>query len=125
MSGNIFLSGTMVPIDYSVELAEGRIAPPANLDIATIQEQELAMSFRFHVNRYLSRRAAPPTGANAGSPRASPTSLRSMRARNSGVTTAAPGSRTGKRSPTRAIRWAGARVSTSASCCANSYAGST
>ena len=48
----------MTPIDYCVELAEGRIAPPVNLDIATIQEQELAMMFRFHVNQYLSRRAA-------------------------------------------------------------------
>jgi hypothetical protein len=48
----------MAPINYCVELAEGRIAPPANLDIATIQEQELAMMFRFHVDRYLSRRAA-------------------------------------------------------------------
>ncbi len=56
--GKIFGNGTMAPIDYCVELAEGRIAPPANLDIATIQEQELAMSFRFHVNQYLSRRAA-------------------------------------------------------------------
>jgi Asp-tRNA(Asn)/Glu-tRNA(Gln) amidotransferase A subunit family amidase len=56
--GNVFGTGTMAPIDYCVELAEGRIAPPANLDIATIQEQELAMSFRFHVNQYLSRRAA-------------------------------------------------------------------
>jgi amidase len=67
-------------------------------------------------------RAAPPTGANAGSPRASPTSRRSMRARNSGATTAAPVSRIGRRSPTRAIRWAGVRVWTSASCCA-SYCG--
>jgi amidase len=56
--GKVFGSGTMTPIDYCVELAEGRIAPPANLDIATIQEQELAMSFRFHVSQYLSRRAA-------------------------------------------------------------------
>jgi amidase len=56
--GKMFGSGTMTPIDYCVELAEGRIAPPANLDIATIQEQELAMAFRFHVNQYLSRRAA-------------------------------------------------------------------
>jgi amidase len=48
----------MAPIEYCVELAEGRIGPPANLDIATIQEQELAMMFRFHVNQYLSRRAA-------------------------------------------------------------------
>ncbi len=48
----------MQPIDYCVELAEGRIAPPANLDIATIQQQELAMAFRFHIPQYLSRRAA-------------------------------------------------------------------
>jgi amidase len=58
MPGKMFGSGGMAPIDYCVELAEGRIAPPANLDIATIQEQELAMMFRFHVNQYLSRRAA-------------------------------------------------------------------
>ncbi|HEY1259745.1 MAG TPA: amidase family protein [Stellaceae bacterium] len=56
--GPVFGSGTMAPIDYMVELAEGRIAPPANLDIATIQNQELAMSFRFHIPQYLSRRAA-------------------------------------------------------------------
>ncbi len=56
--GKVFGSGTMAPIDYLVELAEGRIAPPANLDIATIQQQELAMSFRFHIPQYLSRRAA-------------------------------------------------------------------
>jgi Asp-tRNA(Asn)/Glu-tRNA(Gln) amidotransferase A subunit family amidase len=56
--GPVFGSGRMAPIDYFVELAEGRVSPPANLDIATIQQQELAMSFRFHVNQYLSRRAA-------------------------------------------------------------------
>jgi Asp-tRNA(Asn)/Glu-tRNA(Gln) amidotransferase A subunit family amidase len=55
--GKVFGSGAMAPIDYCVALAEGRIEPPANLDIATIQEQELAMSFRFHVDQYLSRRA--------------------------------------------------------------------
>ena len=42
LPGKVFGSGTMAPIDYMVELAEGRIAPPANLDIGTIQEQELA-----------------------------------------------------------------------------------
>jgi Asp-tRNA(Asn)/Glu-tRNA(Gln) amidotransferase A subunit family amidase len=47
----------MKPIDYCVELAEGRIEPPANLDIATIQEQELSTTFRFHVPQYLTRRA--------------------------------------------------------------------
>jgi amidase len=56
--GKFFGSGTMAPIDYCVALAEGRIEPPHHLDIATIQDQELAMSFRFHIPQYLSRRAA-------------------------------------------------------------------
>ena len=58
LPGKVFGSGTMAPIDYFVELAEGRIAPPLNLDIATIQQQELAMTFRFQIPQYLSRRAA-------------------------------------------------------------------
>jgi Asp-tRNA(Asn)/Glu-tRNA(Gln) amidotransferase A subunit family amidase len=58
MPGKIFGTGTMQPIDYYVKLAEERIAPPVNLDIATIQEQELAMAFRFHIPQYLTRRAA-------------------------------------------------------------------
>jgi Asp-tRNA(Asn)/Glu-tRNA(Gln) amidotransferase A subunit family amidase len=57
MPGKVFGTGTMQPIDYCVELAEGRMAPPSNLDIATIQEQELAMAFRFHIPQYLTRRA--------------------------------------------------------------------
>ena len=56
--GKIFGSGTMQPIDYCVEMAEGRIAPPSNLDLATIQNQEMAMAFRFHISQYLTRRAA-------------------------------------------------------------------
>ena len=58
MPGKVFGSGSMTSIDYCVALAEGRAAPPSNLDIATIQEQELAMMFRFHIPQYLSRRAA-------------------------------------------------------------------
>jgi amidase len=58
MPGKFFGYGTMAPIDYCVALAEGRIAPPHNLDIATVQDQELAMSFRFHIPQYLLRRAA-------------------------------------------------------------------
>ncbi len=58
VAGKIFGSGTMKPIDYMVELAEGRIEPPINLDIATIQQQELANTFRFHIRQYLTRRAA-------------------------------------------------------------------
>jgi amidase len=56
--GKIFGTGKMKPIDYLVELAEGRIAPPVNLDIATIQQQQLANTFRFHIPQYLTRRAA-------------------------------------------------------------------
>lgn len=57
LPGKVFGTGTMKPIDYCVELAEGRIEPPANLDIATIQDQELAPTFRFQVPQYLTRRA--------------------------------------------------------------------
>lgn len=55
--GRVFGSGTMAPIDYCVGLAEGRIAPPRNLDLGTIQEQRLANAFRFHIAQYLERRA--------------------------------------------------------------------
>jgi amidase len=58
LPGKIFGTGTMQPIDYCVAMAEGRIAPPANLDLATIQQQELANTFRFHISQYLMRRAA-------------------------------------------------------------------
>jgi Asp-tRNA(Asn)/Glu-tRNA(Gln) amidotransferase A subunit family amidase len=57
MPEKIFGSGTMQPIDYCVALAEGRIAPPKNLDLATVQQQEMAMAFRFHISQYLTRRA--------------------------------------------------------------------
>ena len=58
MPGRIFGAGKMNPIDYLVELAEGRIAPPSNLDLGTIQQQELANTFRFHISQYLARRVA-------------------------------------------------------------------
>ena len=58
MPGKVFGSGSMQPIDYMVEMSEGRITPPSNLDIPTVQEQELAMAFRFHIPQYLTRRAA-------------------------------------------------------------------
>ena len=58
MPGKIFGTGSMTPIDYCVALAEGHIAPPSNLDLATIQQQEMAMAFRFHISQYLSGRAA-------------------------------------------------------------------
>src|SRR5262245_12612515 len=49
LPGKGFRGGRMKPIDYCVELAEGRVEPPANLDIATIQGQELATTFRFPI----------------------------------------------------------------------------
>ena len=58
MPGKVFGSGNLKPIDYCVALAEGRVALPKNLDLATVQQQELAMAFRFHIHQYLSRRAA-------------------------------------------------------------------
>ena len=58
LPGRVFGSGDMQPIDYFVRLAEGQIDPPCNLDLPTIQEQELAMAFRFHISQYLNRRSA-------------------------------------------------------------------
>ena len=39
MPGKVFGTGEMKPIDYLVELAEGRIAPPSTLDLGTIQRR--------------------------------------------------------------------------------------
>ena len=58
LPGRVFGTGTMLPIDYCVALAEGRVEAPSNLDLATIQQQELAMAFRFHMSQYLMRRAS-------------------------------------------------------------------
>jgi len=57
MPGKVFGSGTMQPIDYFVALAEGKIAPPANFDLMSVQQQQLAHGFKFHINQYLGRRA--------------------------------------------------------------------
>ncbi len=56
--GLVFGSGEIQPVDYFVKLADREIDAPANLDLATVQEQQLAMGFRFHISQYLSRRAA-------------------------------------------------------------------
>jgi hypothetical protein len=58
MPGKEFGTGTMQPIDFCVAMAEGRVAPPSSLDLSTIQQQELANGFRFHISQYLLRRAA-------------------------------------------------------------------
>jgi Asp-tRNA(Asn)/Glu-tRNA(Gln) amidotransferase A subunit family amidase len=56
--GRTFGSGTMAPADYMVALAEGRIEPPRNLNIRTIQDLADERLFRFHIGQYLTRRAA-------------------------------------------------------------------
>jgi len=56
--GKTFGTGTMAAIDYMVGLSEGRIAPPANLNIRTIQPQAESLAFRFHFKQYATRRAA-------------------------------------------------------------------
>jgi len=49
----------MTSIDYLVALAEGRVPPPSNLNIRTVQQQQQeSMAFRFHFVQYASRRAA-------------------------------------------------------------------
>ena len=55
--GRMFGSGTMAPADYMVALAEGKIAPPRNLNIRTIQGLAAERLFRFHIAQYLTRRA--------------------------------------------------------------------
>ncbi len=57
LPGKVFGDGTLDPIDYCLALSEGKIDGPVNLDIATIQQQELAKTFRFHISQYLLRRA--------------------------------------------------------------------
>ena len=57
LPGKVFGNGLMDPIDYCVALAEGEIEPPDNLDIGTIQQQQLSNSFRFHISQYLMRRS--------------------------------------------------------------------
>jgi amidase len=56
--GKTFGSGTMKPIDYMLELAEGRVPIPKNLNIRSIEEEIEPNAFTFHFNQYASRRAA-------------------------------------------------------------------
>ncbi|HXI38851.1 MAG TPA: amidase family protein [Bryobacteraceae bacterium] len=56
--GKTLGSGTMKPIDYMLELAEGRVPIPKNLNIRAIEEEIEPNAFTFHFNQYASRRAA-------------------------------------------------------------------
>jgi Asp-tRNA(Asn)/Glu-tRNA(Gln) amidotransferase A subunit family amidase len=56
--GKTLGSGSMKPIDYMLDLAEGRTPLPKNLNIRAIEEEIEPNAFTFHFNQYASRRAA-------------------------------------------------------------------
>jgi amidase len=56
--GKTLGSGTMKPIDYFLDLAEGRVPIPKNLNIRAIEEEIEPNAFTFHFNQYALRRAA-------------------------------------------------------------------
>jgi amidase len=56
--GKTFGSGTMKPIDYFLDLAEGRVPIPKNLNIRAIEEEVESNAFTFQFNQYAMRRAA-------------------------------------------------------------------
>lgn len=56
--GKTFGTGTLDPVEYMVAMAEGRIPPPKNLNVRTIQQKPQASTFRFHFEQYAQRRAA-------------------------------------------------------------------
>ena len=56
--GKTFGSGLQKPIDYFLDLAEGRVPIPKNLNVRAIEEEVESNAFTFHFNQYASRRAA-------------------------------------------------------------------
>ncbi|HEY4366224.1 MAG TPA: amidase family protein [Steroidobacteraceae bacterium] len=56
--GKTFGSGAMAPIDYMLQMAEGRIPPPKNLNVRTILQLAQSNAFTYQFNQYASRRAA-------------------------------------------------------------------
>ncbi len=122
--GKVFGTGTMKPIDYWSSWRRDGSRRRRISTSRTIQQQELAMTFRFHIPQYLSRRAADWKALGftetlvdfAGAQRA----LEIL-----GRRSARRVQELGGGQPIRAIRSAAARASTSASCCASCCAAST
>ncbi|HWY74358.1 MAG TPA: amidase family protein, partial [Verrucomicrobiae bacterium] len=56
--GKTFGSGTIKPIDYFLNLAEGRVPVPRNLNIRAIEEVVESNAFTLEFNQYALRRAA-------------------------------------------------------------------
>jgi amidase len=56
--GKTFGTGTLKPIDYFLDLAEGRVPVPRNLNIRAIEEVVESNAFTLQFNQYALRRAA-------------------------------------------------------------------
>src|SRR5258708_38017034 len=57
-AGKALGTGTMKPIDYFLDLAEGRVPIHKHLNIRAIEEEVESNAFTFHFNQYAMRRAA-------------------------------------------------------------------
>ncbi len=66
LPGTVFGDGTMAPIDYCVELAEGRIASPTNSTSRRSSSRSWRLTFRFQIH-VIDWAGAQPTGGRAGS----------------------------------------------------------
>ncbi len=56
--GRTFGSGTLTPIEYMLQMAEGRIPPPRNLNMRTILQLAQSNAFTYQFEQYATRRAA-------------------------------------------------------------------
>lgn len=56
--GKTFGSGTLTPIEYMLQMAEGHVAPPRNLNTRTILQLAQSNAFTYQFAQYASRRAA-------------------------------------------------------------------
>jgi amidase len=56
--GKTFGSGTLTPIEYMLQMAEGRIPPPRNLNMRTIVQLAQSNAFTYQFEQYAMRRAA-------------------------------------------------------------------
>jgi amidase len=56
--GQSFGSGTLTPIEYMLQMAEGRLPPPRNLNMRTVLQLAQSNAFTYQFEQYATRRAA-------------------------------------------------------------------
>lgn len=56
--GKSFGSGTLTPLEYMLQMAEGRLPPPRNLNMRTILQLAQSNTFTYQFEQYATRRAA-------------------------------------------------------------------